>query len=72
MAITAGFGLQMDLKRGTMRRWYSKLDGVKRWADNDQPCEPPCDRGACKDFSPGPCDNPDCAARAAINNANGQ
>lgn len=25
--------------------------------------EPDCDRSACGDFSPGPCDNPDCSAR---------
>jgi hypothetical protein len=28
-----------------------------------EPVEPDCDRSACGDFSPGPCDNPGCSAR---------
>lgn len=39
MAITGGFGMTMDLERGTMRQWVMGRDGVKRWADNDEPCE---------------------------------
>lgn len=30
-----GFGMMMDLERGTMRAWYVGNDGIKRWADND-------------------------------------
>ena len=37
MAITRGFGLTMDLARGTMRRWVQGTDGVRRWADTDEP-----------------------------------
>lgn len=62
MAITGGFGMTMDLERGTMRQWVMGSDGVKRWADNGQPCDPNCDRSACGDHSPGKCDNPDCPA----------
>lgn len=39
MSITGGFGMTMDLERGTMRRWVMGRDGVKRWADNGEPCE---------------------------------
>lgn len=63
MTITGGFGITLDIKRGTMRGWVMGADGVRRWADNDAPCEPRCDRSACGDFSPG-CDNPDCQAIA--------
>lgn len=35
MAITGGFGSQIDLERGTCRRWYMGRDGVKRWVDDD-------------------------------------
>lgn len=34
--ITGGFGLEMDLQRGTVRRWYMRGDGVRRWADTDE------------------------------------
>jgi hypothetical protein len=37
MAITGGFGVTMDLKRGTTRRWVMGRDGVKRWADDGEP-----------------------------------
>lgn len=37
--ITGGFGMKMDLERGTMRQWVIGRDGVKRWADNNEPCE---------------------------------
>lgn len=37
MAITGGFGTTLDLERGTSRQWVIGRDGVKRWADNDQP-----------------------------------
>lgn len=29
----------VDTQRGTTRAWYMKRDGVKRWADNDKPCD---------------------------------
>lgn len=62
-----GFGMTMDIKRGTMRRWVVGEDGIKRWVDNNKPVPdgPDCDRSACGDFSPGECDHPDCHARAA-------
>ena len=45
--ITGGFGIMVDVKRGTMRRWVMGRDGVKRWLDNNEPCDPlPEDRGA--------------------------
>ena len=34
-----GFGMAMDLKRGTTRHWFVGADGVQRWADNNAPCE---------------------------------
>lgn len=37
--ITGGFGMTMDLERGTMRQWVMGRDGVKRWADTDEPIE---------------------------------
>jgi len=37
--ITGGFGVTMDLERGTMRNWVMGRDGVKRWADNGDPCD---------------------------------
>ena len=44
MAITGGFGTTMDIERGTSRQWVVGRDGLKRWADNWEPCEPPrCD-----------------------------
>ena len=36
-----GFGMDFDLKRGTSRAWYAGDDGIKRWADNDQPVDIP-------------------------------
>lgn len=39
MPITGGFGFMLDTKTGLRRRWYiCRETGVKRWADNDQPC----------------------------------
>jgi len=35
-----GFGMTMDLKRGTMRSWVVGGDGVKRWADTNEPVTP--------------------------------
>ena len=62
MAITGGFGVTIDTRTGTSRRWLIGRDGVKRWADTGAPTEPACDRSACKDHSPGPCDHPQCEA----------
>lgn len=67
MAITGGFGTTMDLKRGTSRQWVMGRDGVKRWADTNEPVEPNCDRSACGNHSPGDCDHPDCPARLTPN-----
>lgn len=39
--ITGGFGMTMDLERGTMRQWVMGRDGVKRWADSGEPVEKP-------------------------------
>ena len=39
MAITGGFGMTMDIKRGTMRKWYMRRGDVKRWLDTDEPVE---------------------------------
>lgn len=39
MGITGGFGITMDLERGTTRQWVMGRDGVKRWADNGEPVE---------------------------------
>ena len=33
MTITSGFGLTLDLERGTMRHWTMR-DGVRRWVDD--------------------------------------
>ena len=49
MPITGGFGTRFDVATGCARAWYMARDGVKRWADNDAPCDPPRDetvRGA--------------------------
>ena len=51
MAITGGFGVTIDTRTGTSRRWFIGRDGVKRWADTGAPTEPACDRSACKDHS---------------------
>lgn len=40
MSITGGFGVTMDLERGTLRRWVLGRDGIKRWADDGKPVEP--------------------------------
>lgn len=34
MAITGGFGMTLDLERGTRRQWVMGKDGVRRWADD--------------------------------------
>lgn len=36
-----GFGFTFE--NGRARNWYVGADGVKRWADNDQPVETPAD-----------------------------
>jgi hypothetical protein len=38
-----GFGTTFDLQTGAARSWYVGADGIKRWADNDQPVEPSTD-----------------------------
>jgi hypothetical protein len=37
--ITGGFGMTMDLERGTARQWVMGRDGIKRWADTNEPVE---------------------------------
>jgi hypothetical protein len=37
MAITGGFGMTMDLERGTIRQWVIGRDGIRRWADSGEP-----------------------------------
>lgn len=37
MGITGGFGITLDIERGTSRQWVMGRDGVKRWADTGQP-----------------------------------
>jgi hypothetical protein len=39
MAITGGFGMTMDLVRGVTRQWVMGGDGIKRWADTNEPVE---------------------------------
>ena len=39
MPITGGFGDTYDFRTGRARAWYMRRDGVKRWADNDEPVE---------------------------------
>lgn len=39
MPITGGFGFEIDLQTGMTRRWYIDRQGIKRWADNDQPVD---------------------------------
>lgn len=39
MAITGGFGITMNLERGTTRQWVMGRDGVKRWADTNEPVD---------------------------------
>jgi len=34
--ITGGFGMTMDLERGTMRQWVLGADGLRRWADTNE------------------------------------
>jgi len=34
-----GFGFLLDIQSGQIRRWYVPADGIKRWADNDQPVD---------------------------------
>lgn len=36
-----GFGFEFDLRGGTVRNWYAGQDGIRRWADNDQPVDTP-------------------------------
>lgn len=38
-----GFGV--TITPGGARNWYAGADGVRRWANNDQPCDPPPPRG---------------------------
>lgn len=54
--------MTIDAKSGATLRWFMGRDGIKRWADTGAPADPACDRSACGDYSPGPCDNPDCKA----------
>lgn len=32
-----GFGTKFEC--GTVRNWYIDSEGVKRWADNNEPCD---------------------------------
>jgi hypothetical protein len=38
-----GFGVVITL--GGARNWYAGADGVRRWSNNDQPCDHPPPRG---------------------------
>lgn len=53
--ITGGFGMTMDMERGTMRQWVMGRDGVKRWADTNEPVGnlpelPTCTKSQTADF----------------------
>ena len=37
--ITKGFGMAMDLRSGSMRNWFIGSDGVRRWADTQEPVD---------------------------------
>lgn len=55
MGITGGFGTTIDLERGTSRQWVIGCDGVKRWADTNEPVEnlpemPTCTKSQTADF----------------------
>lgn len=39
MGITGGFGALIDFERGTVRRWVMGPDGIKRWADTNEPLD---------------------------------
>ncbi len=39
MAITGGFGWEMDIHTGKNCGWFVGRDGVKRWSDNGQPVQ---------------------------------
>jgi hypothetical protein len=69
MAITGGFGMTMDLERGTMRQWVMGRDGVKRWADNGEPTEPlRCE--ACRETGAIHCSDPEnCGGPWTVPNA---
>ena len=32
-------GLDVDIRTGLIREWYRCAGDVKRWSDNDEPCE---------------------------------
>lgn len=34
--ITGGFGWELDIASGHVRRWYIDREGAKRWVDNDE------------------------------------
>lgn len=34
-----GFGMVFDCERGGVRNWYMGKDGVRRWADSDEPVD---------------------------------
>ena len=42
MTITRGFGLTLDLERGTLRHWTMR-DGVRRWVDDGTLVQAPDD-----------------------------
>ena len=43
---TAGLrGFGVTITPGGARNWYAGADGVRRWANNDQPCDPPPPKG---------------------------
>lgn len=52
MGITGAFGTTMDLERGTSRQWVMGRDGIKRWADSNEPVDkkptPPNEGTYCK------------------------
>jgi len=37
--ITKGFGMTLDMQSGSMRNWFIGRDGVKRWADTQEPVD---------------------------------
>jgi hypothetical protein len=60
--ITGGFGMTMDLERGTTRQWVMGRDGIKRWNDTNEPvalrCEPCREAGAVHCSDPKNCGGP--------------
>jgi hypothetical protein len=63
VAVGEALGISGEDQDGGTAEFVEAIDQLRAELAAIKAQEPDCDRSVCGDFSPGPCDNPDCSAR---------